>query len=100
MKKILICAPSNAAVDEIISRISSKGFIGEPDPECIFSDPILSNRSSADGMLLRLGAIEYEPSTEVRRHTLDERLLEVLNGNKAYELKEKIKFSQELVHDL
>lgn len=51
-------------------------------------------------MLLRLGAIEYEPSSEVRRHTLDERLLEVLNGNKAYELKEKIKFSQELVHDL
>ena len=83
MKKILVCAPSNAAVDEIVSRISSKGFIGEADPGCIVNDPILSEGSSADGLLLRLGAIEYDPSAEVRRHTLDERLIEVLNGNKA-----------------
>lgn len=100
VKKILVCAPSNAAVDEIVSRISTKGFIGEPDPENLFGDSILSEGSSADGLLLRLGAVEYDPAADVRRHTLDERLIEVLNGNKAYELKEKISFSRELVHDL
>ena len=33
VKKIMVCAPSNAAVDEVISRISSRGFIGEQDPK-------------------------------------------------------------------
>jgi superfamily I DNA and/or RNA helicase len=28
VKKLLICAPSNAAVDEIISRLSNTGLIG------------------------------------------------------------------------
>ena len=28
VKKLMICAPSNAAVDEIISRLSNKGLIG------------------------------------------------------------------------
>ena len=27
-KKILICAPSNAAVDEIVTRIVTRGFVG------------------------------------------------------------------------
>jgi superfamily I DNA and/or RNA helicase len=90
VKKILVCAPSNAAVDEIVSRLSTRGFIGEPDPDSLYPDSILSDGSSADGVLLRLGAVEYDPSPDVRRHTLDERLIEVLNGNKAFELKEKI----------
>ena len=28
-KKILICAPSNAAVDEIVSRVAQHGFVGK-----------------------------------------------------------------------
>jgi superfamily I DNA and/or RNA helicase len=83
VKKILVCAPSNAAIDEIIARISVKGFIGEPDPNCLEADSILSEGSTADGMLLRLGSVEYDPGPDVRRHTLDARLVEVLNGNKA-----------------
>ena len=90
IKKILVCAPSNAAIDEIISRISSRGFIGEPDSNVYDHTSILAEGATADGMLLRIGAVEYDPSPEVRRHTLDERLTEVMNGNKAKALKDKI----------
>jgi hypothetical protein len=100
VKKLLVCAPSNAAIDEIISRISAKGFIGEPDPNGREIDSVLSEGSSADGMLLRLGAVEYDPGPDVKRHTLDERLIEMLNGNKAFELKEKIQFATELIRDI
>jgi hypothetical protein len=31
VSKILVCAPSNAAIDEIILRIALKGFIGNPE---------------------------------------------------------------------
>lgn len=51
-------------------------------------------------MLLRIGAVEYEPSPDVAKHTLDKRLIETLNGNKAYELKEKIDFAKELLNDI
>ena len=51
-------------------------------------------------MLLRIGAHEYEPSPDVAKHTLDKRLIETLNGNKAYELKEKIDFAKELLNDI
>lgn len=64
VKKILICAPSNAAVDEIITRVSQRGFVGV-------------NTNDTDGkiedMMLRIGSMEYEPSPIVKRHTLDER---------------------------
>ena len=83
VKKILVCAPSNAAIDEIISRISSRGFLGEPDSNVYDQNSILAEGATADGMLLRIGAVEYDPGPEVRRHTLDERLIEVMNGNKA-----------------
>lgn len=83
VKKILVCAPSNAAIDEIISRISSRGFLGEPDSNVYDQNSILAEGATADGMLLRIGAVEYDPGPEVRRHTLDERLTEVMNGNKA-----------------
>ena len=51
-------------------------------------------------MLLRIGAVEYDPGPEVKRHTLDERLIDLLNGNKAQELKEKIQFAKELIRDI
>jgi hypothetical protein len=38
-------------------------------------------------MIVRLGALEYDPSPEIKKHTLDERLTQIMNGNKAYDLK-------------
>ena len=28
VEKILVCAPSNAAIDEIVTRLSTKGLLG------------------------------------------------------------------------
>lgn len=56
VNKILVCAPSNAAVDEVITRLSTQGLMG------VTKDP----KSEMKEYLLRLGAIEYEPSRQVR----------------------------------
>jgi hypothetical protein len=86
VKRIMVCAPSNAAIDEIIHRISLRGFVGQPEDSNNTSS-ILHQNFSVDGLILRIGAMEYEPSPEVKRHTLDERLSETLNGNKQADLK-------------
>ena len=56
-RKILVCAPSNAAIDEIVHRIISNEFSTQ-------------TRDS----VLRVGAMDYEPLEDVRRHTLDFKL--------------------------
>jgi hypothetical protein len=56
-RKILVCAPSNAAIDEIVHRIITNEFSSE-------------TRDS----VLRVGAMDYEPFEDVRRHTLDYKL--------------------------
>ena len=61
--KIHVCAPSNAAVDEILCRLSTDGLHG-----------ITKNQEELRKMLLRIGAMEYEPVPQVKQHTLDERL--------------------------
>lgn len=65
-KKVMVCAPSNAAVDEVVSRLSTVGLIG--------SD------IAVDGILLRVGALDYEPTEAVKRHTLDERVAKYQEG--------------------
>jgi len=72
VKRVMVCAPSNAAIDEIISRIGQKGFIGAPDGQDL--DSILEEGHQANGMIVRLGALEYDPAPEVKKHTLDERM--------------------------
>ena len=62
VQKIMVCAPSNFAIDEVISRISTRGFLG------------LKSKISPDGLLLRVGAMEHDPSPEVAKHTLDTRI--------------------------
>jgi len=77
VKKIHVCAPSNAAVDEILARISSKGIIG-----------VTKDVEDLKKMILRLAAFEYDSSSLINQFTLDSRLKEVLNDAKEYELKE------------
>jgi hypothetical protein len=31
VQRVMVCAPSNAAVDEVVSRLSTNGFLGVPD---------------------------------------------------------------------
>jgi hypothetical protein len=79
VKKILICAPSNAAVDEIITRVSERGFVGINTND--------SSDSKIEDMLLRIGSMEYEPSPIVKRHTLDDRTMMGLHGAKIHDLR-------------
>lgn len=53
-KKILVCAPSNAAIDEIVTRLISKGgLFGQ-------------NESESIKKVLRIGSFDYEPSEIVK----------------------------------
>lgn len=70
-KKLLICAPSNAAVDEIVTRVSARGFVGY--------DSNHADTTKIEEMLLRIGAMEYIPAPIVKKHTLDDRLVLALN---------------------
>jgi hypothetical protein len=90
-KKILICAPSNAAVDEIVTRVAQRGFVG--------FDSNHVDRAEAtkiESMLLRIGAMEYTPSEIVKKHTLDDRLVRELHGNKIYDLRAQIAAGKEV----
>ena len=80
INKIHVCAPSNAAVDEILARLSVNGVHGFTHCE-----------DDLKRTLLRIGAMEYEPAPAVKIHTLDERLRETLHDARVYELREKIK---------
>jgi len=90
-KKILICAPSNAAIDEIVTRVAERGFVGRK------GEQTSGDSTKLDKMLLRIGSMEYEPSPVVKKHTLDDRLLHELNGNKIYDLKQKLVVSGKLL---
>ena len=99
-KKVMVCAPSNAAIDEIVSRIANNGFIGAPQKGDTSSVLGLENASAADGLLLRIGAAEYEPSAEVKRHTLEQRLSDALCGRRVHTLRQKIDCCDELLQIL
>ena len=56
-RKILVCAPSNAAIDEIVSRISKDKF-----------------STQTRDRVLRVGAMDYDQDSEIRQHSLDYKL--------------------------
>ena len=49
---------------------------------------------------MRIGAVDYEPSSEVKRHTLDQRLSDTLCGKRVFTLKQKIDSCDELLNIL
>jgi len=67
IKRIHLCTPSNKAVDEIISRLSQKGFIGEHTSTDFSKIDLEEN-------LLRVGSCEYEASPVIKKHSLDVRI--------------------------
>ena len=69
VQKILVCAPSNAAIDEIVLRVASKGLFGTMDHKQLAKT------------LLRIGAYDYDPVGNVKHHTLDFRIFEHLRQN-------------------
>ncbi len=49
-RKVHVCAPSNAAVDEVLARLSTHGLTG-----------ITSEKEELKKYLLRIGSVDYEP---------------------------------------
>ena len=49
---------------------------------------------------MRIGAADYEPTAEVKRHTLDQRLSDTLCGKRVFTLKQKIDSCDELLNIL
>ena len=62
-KKILVCTPSNAAIDEIVQRLVGS----QPDA-------FNGTRTFSKRHVLRIGAMEYEPLEAVKKATLDYKL--------------------------
>jgi hypothetical protein len=51
-------------------------------------------------MLLRIGSMEYEPSPIVKKHTLDERFLKEMHGNKIYDLKAQLVVANKIIEEM
>jgi len=46
---------------------------------------------------LRLGSMDYEPSAEVKPHTLDQRLIDTLNFQQLYDTRQKLEITDQLL---
>ena len=51
-------------------------------------------------IMLRIGAMDYEPSPTVKPFTLDQRLIETLNTQQLYDNKVKLQYADELINIL
>lgn len=47
--------------------------------------------------MVRIGAMDYEPSLAVKPHTLDQRLIETLNTAQLYDVKAKLSLMEEAI---
>lgn len=46
---------------------------------------------------MRIGSMDYEPSAEVKPHTLDQRLIDTLNFQQLYDTRQKLEISDQLL---
>jgi hypothetical protein len=51
--RILVCTPSNKAVDEILKRVASQGLLG-----------------TDVGLMTRVGSIDYDPEESIMEYSL------------------------------
>jgi len=90
IEKILICTPSNAAVDEVLRRLSN------PDEILAKTQPKLDLVKQ----LLRIGATEYKPDSELLKYTLDEKV-RLLSGEAKLEvLTAELELMEKLIKDV
>ena len=84
-QKIVVCAPSNAAIDQILIRILDKGLIGL---QGLKRPKALRNKKDKEGKynsdddefyeppdltksLIRITSAEYQTETVIKKHTLE-----------------------------
>lgn len=72
---IQVCAPSNGAVDEILSRVKDRGLIG-----------ITNDEETLKQMMVRVVAREYEPTEQIKMFTLSSQIEEIALAEKLEEI--------------
>lgn len=77
--KILVCTPSNKAVDEILKRVSEKGLFG-----------------TKAGEIVRIGSLEYKADESIKHLSLDQRVNQMLNS-KHFEALEQSEILLEMI---
>jgi Holliday junction resolvasome RuvABC ATP-dependent DNA helicase subunit len=73
--RVQVCAPSNCAVDEILTRVKDRGLVG-----------ITNEVKSLKKLVVRVGAPEYEPDEHIKDFTLQARCLELAAGERIEKL--------------
>jgi hypothetical protein len=113
----MVCAPSNAAIDQIIIRIIEKGLIGlnglknpkkrlenedsdsSEQEEKKKTDKKKANETDSDDdyeppdlsqTLVRITSAEYQTETAIKKHTLEQRIIKKLCIEKFGDLKKCI----------
>jgi len=79
-KKILVCTPSNKAVDEILSRVSIKGLIG-----------------TEAGEIVRIGSLEYQAEDSIKHLSLDQRVNQKINFKRFESIRQTMSLIDEIV---
>ena len=105
-QKIMVCAPSNAAIDQIIMRIIDKGLIGmiglkrtkmaskkkeEKKHEDESSSEEENSNQDLSKTLVRITSTEYQTESDIKKYTLEQRIIKKLCIEKFGELKKAIK---------
>jgi hypothetical protein len=111
-QKIMICAPSNAAIDNIIQRVHERGLIGmrglkdkknkEDNDEEEKKNPDEDEDSDVEipdisSTMIRITGAEYHAATDVKKYTLEQRIIKKLCIEKFGDLKKCIKELKEMI---
>lgn len=117
-QKIMVCAPSNAAIDQIIQRIIERGLIGQKGmrelkkeekaarkKENTKNKDDSSDSSESDEYderdltqtLIRITGAEHQTESIIKKHTLEQRIIKKLCIEKFGDLKKCIKDLKEMI---
>lgn len=109
-QKIMVCAPSNAAIDQIIQRIIERGLIGVQKLRDLEREENKKNDISDDSddyelpdlsqTLIRISGAEYQADSNIKKFTLDQRIIKKLCIEKFGDLKRCIKELKEMIHSM
>ena len=83
--RIQVCAPSNCAVDEILTRVKDRGLVG-----------LTSEVEELKKLVVRVGAPEYVPNDHIKDFTLQARCQKIAGDEKILKLKQHLGFVKQL----
>ena len=83
--RIHVCAPSNCAVDEILTRVKDRGLVG-----------LTSEVQRLKKLVVRVGAPEYVPDDHIKDFTLMARCQELTNVKRIQELQDRLGYAKQL----